>query len=200
MSKIKFVAALFISLCAASVANAADKPYTSCQQLVKQWLKNYPPAKTYASYSCETNVPASEWDSTLIISGKPTPDSEDTWYYSPKLHEITRNTNGSRGPILNASTFKTSTPVNEELPLTPESCSKIKSWSTQFEEGVATAIGTAVSDLDFRRTKFGIVCDYIVSTSKGTYQCMVPLILQPSEKGKKTFAGSSFGGIDCRKM
>jgi hypothetical protein len=89
---------------------------------------------------------------------------------------------------------------NKSLELTPENCSKIKTWSSQYEEGVATAIGVAVNDLDFRRTKFGIVCDYIVSTPKGSFQCMVPLIVQPSEKGKKVFAGSYLGAIDCRKM
>jgi hypothetical protein len=89
---------------------------------------------------------------------------------------------------------------NKSLELTPENCSKIKTWSAQYEEGVATAIGVSVDDLDFRRTKFGIVCDYIVSTPKGTFQCMIPIIIQPSEKGKKVFAGSSYGSIDCRKM
>lgn len=88
---------------------------------------------------------------------------------------------------------------NKSLDLNPANCAKVKGWSSKFEEGVSAAIGVATYDIEFRRTQFGVTCDYVVSTPKGMYLCAIPLIIDPSEKGKKIFAGGYYGPTDCRK-
>jgi hypothetical protein len=88
---------------------------------------------------------------------------------------------------------------NTSLDLNAENCSKVKGWSSHFDEGVSAAIGVSVRDLDFRRAKFGVTCDFVVSTPKGMYLCMIPVIIQPSDKKRNVFAGGYYGPTDCRK-
>jgi hypothetical protein len=84
---------------------------------------------------------------------------------------------------------------NTELQSNATNCAKIKTWSAQYEEAVASNVGVALRDLDFRRAEFAAgQCVYVVSTPNGMMNCWIPMILQPNDKSKSVFAAVSISG------
>lgn len=179
-------------LACSSVSNsvsAADKPLTSCEQFVKLWQKNYPPAKKYSNFQCSRNTPVSEWDSTLIIHGNPTADTEDFWYYSPKMHEVMHQINGKNEPPLNATTFKSSVSANIEVAITKENCAKLNATSTNYKDAMAENIGVPKQTLVLQGGAWrGLSgCRVFYQTPKGPYSCIFSSFLS-DDGGTTTFA------------
>ncbi len=98
-------------------------------------------------------------------------------------------------PLIFAFLCGSSFANNTELQSSAKNCAKIKTWSAQYEEAVASNVGVALRDLDFRRTEFASSqCVYVVSTPKGMMNCWIPWILEPNDKSKSVFAAVSISG------
>ncbi len=85
MKKLFILFYLIVGALASSVVNAAS--YSSCDQFVGAWLKNYQYASKYYSYTCEKTK---ENEAKFVIFGKPGTLTFDQWFYQPQKNRVMR--------------------------------------------------------------------------------------------------------------